>query len=572
MARPDTDIGWYDRLRHIFAVSSEANLPEDRIQDIVVLRVLLLLAFIFILLFWILYRITNAPVVEPFWARALFALLPASLFGGSYLIPAVRSHLVVLSRGFLYLVIAWATLLAYLNEWVPSASIGLLVLVGAASAGFGIGLRRQRPLVLFMSWCVVLPGGVLFLSESPGVGRVFYLSALLSLVGIVYVSLERRVGVERARKRERDRLVTLFQSLPTPVVRGEAEDDAFIVREVNPAFERVFGWDERTVRGKDLHSLIVSDEEAEKAQEVLQKAIDEHSAQAEVRRMTDDEVRDFQLQMVVQEQDDGPPDIYATFTDITTQKKHEKRLRAAKEEAEEAARLKSAMLANMNHEVRTPLTSINGFSEILKEELSGSHAQIAERVHRSGTRLLETVDSVLQLSRLEAGAHALDQEPVQLDTAAEEAVSLLRPRAEEKSIHVEVVAPTGPVEISSNRGAVDRILTNLLENGIKFTPEGGRVTVCVWADEEAAHLEVEDTGVGIMEEALPDIFEAFKQESEGLGREFEGTGLGLSIVRHLTEALGGEIDVETEKGEGTRFTVRLPHSLAKQTHPRRADV
>jgi signal transduction histidine kinase len=98
----------------------------------------------------------------------------------------------------------------------------------------------------------------------------------------------------------------------------------------------------------------------------------------------------------------------------------------------------------------------------------------------------------------------------------------------------------------------------LLENALKFTPEGGRITLRVRRDGDDAILEVEDTGIGISEEALPDIFDAFKQESEGLDREYEGSGLGLSNVRKLTDLLGGSIDVESEKGHGTCFTVRLP--------------
>lgn len=112
--------------------------------------------------------------------------------------------------------------------------------------------------------------------------------------------------------------------------------------------------------------------------------------------------------------------------------------------------------------------------------------------------------------------------------------------------------------MQSNEEALTRITENLLENAIKFTPEGGRAEVRAW--EEEAVLEVEDTGIGISEEALSEVFKAFKQESEGFGRDYEGSGLGLSIVKKLTEALGGTIDVKTEKREGSCFTVRLPRT------------
>ena len=115
-----------------------------------------------------------------------------------------------------------------------------------------------------------------------------------------------------------------------------------------------------------------------------------------------------------------------------------------------------------------------------------------------------------------------------------------------------------PVEGWWNEGALRRIAENLLENAIKFTPEGGTIDLRVRQDHGTAVLEVEDTGVGIGEEALPHIFDAFKQESEGLTREYEGSGLGLANVKELTELMGGIIEVDSEKGEGTRFTVSLP--------------
>lgn len=243
--------------------------------------------------------------------------------------------------------------------------------------------------------------------------------------------------------------------------------------------------------------------------------------------------------------------------DITELKQREKHLEEARETAEEANRLKTAMLANMSHEIRTPLTSIIGFSEILADHLEGELSAHSERIQESSRRLMQTIDSVLELSKLEAGVYELPREPVQLDRVVRETVELLRPRAREHDVDLETDHPTEPVEGLWNEGALNRIVENLLENAIKFTPEGGRVLIRVVEGEEVV-LHVEDTGIGIGESALPHIFEAFKQESEGLDREYEGSGLGLSIVEKLTEALGGEISVESEKGTGTHFAVQLP--------------
>jgi len=248
------------------------------------------------------------------------------------------------------------------------------------------------------------------------------------------------------------------------------------------------------------------------------------------------------------------------YQDITEQKEREEALREAKEEAEEASRLKSAMLANMNHEIRTPLTSVTGFADIMRGELKGRMKEFAEQIHKSGERLMRTLDSVLQLSKLEAGISDIDREEVDLARLTRETVELLRPRAEEQDVALDTKLPGGPVTGMWNEGALNRIAENLIENAIKFTPGGGTVTVRVREEEQQAVLKIEDTGVGISEEALPEIFEAFQQESEGLGREFEGSGLGLSIVQRLVDVHKGTVEVESEKGTGSRFTVCLPLS------------
>ena len=232
----------------------------------------------------------------------------------------------------------------------------------------------------------------------------------------------------------------------------------------------------------------------------------------------------------------------------------------AKEAAEAAARLKSSMMANMSHEIRTPLTSVIGFAEILSNRLDGELGTFAEKAHRSSNRLMRTLESVLELSRLEAGTFDLNWEAVQPAAIASDTVERLRPQARRKDLSLTVDRPDQPVTGQLNEEALRRILENLLENAIKFTPDGGTVSVCVRMDDadDTIVLSVEDTGVGISDEALPEIFEAFKQESEGMDREYEGSGLGLSIVQEITEALGGSLHVETEKGEGSRFIVRLP--------------
>jgi signal transduction histidine kinase len=218
------------------------------------------------------------------------------------------------------------------------------------------------------------------------------------------------------------------------------------------------------------------------------------------------------------------------------------------------------MLANMSHEIRTPLTSITGFSQILQETLDGKREEFAGKIHQSSQRLMDTIETVLQLSKLEAGVKSLRCEVVALREVVETVEELVRPWVEGESLTLHVETPECPVEGYWSEDAVRRITRNLVENAIKFTEEGGRVEISATKENGEAVLEVEDTGIGISEDAIPEVFHAFKQESEGRDREYEGTGLGLSIVNRLTNELGGDIEVDTEKGEGTCFAVHLPLS------------
>lgn len=257
-----------------------------------------------------------------------------------------------------------------------------------------------------------------------------------------------------------------------------------------------------------------------------------------------------------------PLRVSGIIMDITARKEAEQELMAAKEEAEEMSRLKSAFLANVSHEIRTPLTSIIGFAEILAEEVPMGQKDQAEKVVNSARRLMETLDSVLDLSMIEAGEFTLDCRPFDVAEEVRQRAELLRPMAERKNLQFRVGVPDDRTEVTLDSNCLDRILTNLVTNAIKFTEEG-RVSVEVRQTPRNVILRVCDTGIGIDDEFLPDLFEAFKQESEGLRREHDGTGLGLSITKELVQLMDGEIDVDSQKGVGTTITVRLPYRISE---------
>ena len=254
----------------------------------------------------------------------------------------------------------------------------------------------------------------------------------------------------------------------------------------------------------------------------------------------------------------------AAIRDITTRKRWERELLRAKEEAEQMARLKSSLLNNMSHEVRTPITSIIGYAELILNEPEGDHESFAMRIRQSGRRLSRTLRSVLEMAQVESGT--LDVQPVDVDVPflVREVVEDHRPMAERKDLALEVNASTLDESLHTDPTLVRRALSNLVHNAIKFT-ETGEVQVRIEPLDTGIQIAVEDTGIGIGDDFHDHLFEPFKQESEGRARTHEGTGLGLALTKRMVDLLGGTIEVESTREEGTTVALELP--LAVPSNP-----
>ncbi|MEF8866838.1 MAG: ATP-binding protein, partial [Salinibacter sp.] len=234
-------------------------------------------------------------------------------------------------------------------------------------------------------------------------------------------------------------------------------------------------------------------------------------------------------------------------------------LERANKRLREANQLKEDFLANTSHELRTPLTNILGFVDVLRDSARDGQMEFLDAIEKNSRRLERTLNALLDLSKLRSGSEDLELEPTALGNRVERVARDFERSAEEKGLSLEVDRPSKEVYADVDERYLDQILSNLIENAIKFT-EQGHVVVSVRADEEWARIAVQDSGIGIDEEFLPKLFQDFEQESRGRSRTHEGYGLGLAISSRLTNRMDGQIEVESTKGEGSTFILSLPRS------------
>ena len=266
----------------------------------------------------------------------------------------------------------------------------------------------------------------------------------------------------------------------------------------------------------------------------------------------------------------GQPAIQVVFTDVTEQRRAEDVLRqrsndlsALNAELAQAVRMKDEFLANVSHELRTPLNAILGLSETLQEQVYGPlnerQTKTVGRIEESGQHLLALINDILDLSKIEAGKSELEISSVSADSICQASLRLIKELADKKQIKIRTRIDSAVTTIQVDGRRLKQILVNLLNNAVKFTLPGGEIGLEVYGEAEAqiVRFVVWDTGIGIAREDMPLLFKPFVQLNSSLQRQSPGTGLGLSLVERLVDMHGGSVALESEPGQGSRFTVSL---------------
>jgi len=451
-------------------------------------------------------------------------------------------------------------------EWSPLSSGSPLVLPELSSGSYTLELKAQQP---GFGWSE--PTRMHFYVQPPWYLRwwalvieVTLLLGILGLLALLYRHRRAQREAERALYRSRKQYESVVENVDEAIFQLDREGQWSFL---NPAWTDITGYaveygldrpydafvhpDDREDLTATIEPLLEGEQERGRCQVRFEEP-EGHAHWVEVRAQ------------VLREENGTFVGITGLLVDIHERKQYERQLIEARKQAEEARQraeemneLKTVFLANMGHELRTPLTSILGFGRSLQDELPEPYHDLVQPILTSGQRLKRTFDSVLSLAQIEGDAVQLDREPESVGPLVEEILSFYRSRAEQEGIDLRLEKPAAPVYAQLDSRAFDRVLSNLLSNALKFTEEG-RVQVRVREEGGQVVIEVEDTGVGISESFLPEVFEEFKQESGGRTRRYEGSGIGLTIAKRLVDRMGGTIHVESEKGVGTTVTLRFP--------------
>ncbi|MGB9747951.1 MAG: ATP-binding protein [Bacteroidales bacterium] len=371
-----------------------------------------------------------------------------------------------------------------------------------------------------------------------------------SILGIVFQDITDQRNAEVELIEQQKFINAIYQVAPVGLII--ADHDSALIRDLNLEALRMFEGKRHMIAGKKINDFLIpgnrEENDSDDIQEGIFRKMDGKGMPVLFRKS------DIQLQNTYYT-------IYG-FVDISLLKEAEKELKKAKEEAESASKTKSQFLATISHELRTPMNAIIGISGMLvkyqNDNLTPKQAEALQIIHKSGTHLLELINDILDLSRIEAGKMVVTYETVYLSSVLTEIRNIIKGLLKGKPVRFDInIAETVPKTLITDRKKLHQILINLLGNSVKFT-EKGLISLTVSYRNERFYFDVSDTGIGIKKEDQKIIFDEFRQIDGSASRKHQGTGLGLSITKKLVSMLGGEISVESEPGVGTTMRFWLP--------------
>ncbi len=379
---------------------------------------------------------------------------------------------------------------------------------------------------------------------------------LLVLVGTWVIAL--RIEVKRQARRLADserRLRTVFEGVTDAILVASLDR---VIQQVNPASTELLGIPSETLLTQPLDKFL-NEDGLHWLDTATQDALRHKTVQKDLHIVHEDERTTLVSATLSAVDFDGEPHLLFVCRDISAYHAIQSALKESKEKAERLTDQKSALIASMSHEMRTPLTSIIGFASVMEHSLQGEEHKMIGLVHRAGIRLLGLVNNLLDMARLESDHHRLHPSEFLLADLLDELVRLLEPMAHAKELALTLEMPHRNLWVHVDREALHRIVENLMTNAIKYTDEG-HVTIRVKLSKDGWTLAVADTGPGIPESFRPHLFEEFRRVHATSSDQQTGSGLGLALTHRLVQALGGQIRVDSTVGKGSTFNVEFAYS------------
>ncbi len=373
----------------------------------------------------------------------------------------------------------------------------------------------------------------------------------------------RDIGDRKRADAERMKLLQAVEQSPSTVVITDIDG---LIEYVNPKFTEATGYTPEEAIGNNPRILKSGDKSPEEYKAMWDTIKSGKVWRGEFHNKRKDGTLYWEFASIspIKAEDGNIVNFIAVKEDITERKEMEEALIGAKTAAEAANKAKSEFLAIMSHELRTPLNAINGFSEIMQLEMLGplgnpDYAEYSKNIHDAGKHLLQVINDLLDISKIEAEEQKLDKEEINVKEIISSAIALVNGRALKGGVELSFDVPEDFPCLFADRLRTKQILLNLLTNAIKFTPKKGRVVVRAFiSGNKFIALQVQDTGIGIAPENIPKVFNPFGQVDDIMVRNQEGTGLGIPLTKTLAELHGGSLEIESEVGKGTTVTVTLP--------------
>ncbi|MEM8557604.1 MAG: ATP-binding protein [Bacteroidota bacterium] len=472
-------------------------------------------------------------------------------------------RLIGLMLGVVYLLVTWMATVVYFNPGDTSLLLGFLYVYFITSSVYQIAGLRASALVTFHAYALAAAAVAVLHPETHHAVAVFFLTCLLGMGGIATLTWHAVIHIRRGlvgREGELERAQRLAR-LGSWSYDPDSERLHF-----STGLHSLLGLDVGVIPRPALAATLVHPDDLEACLAYAAHLTRGHAPDdLTLRARTPLGERWLRLHSHAEADARGRPTVLSGIVmDVTAQHERERALREAHRQAEagrvraeEASRLKSTILTNVSHEIRTPLNAILGFADVLAEEVPANLQAFVAPVQDNGHRLLDTLNALLDLAQLRAGEVVLRTETFDLAASVQAALAALQDRHASREVTLTFEADPIVLRGQSDRKALVTVVNHLVRNALAFTATGS-VGVRLVREERWAVLTVTDTGQGIGAAFLPHLFEAFRQEDDGLARRHEGSGLGLAVTKAYVDLLGGTMLVQSEVGTGTAVEVRLP--------------